>query len=259
MSVTPDFIGQIYKDTNTGNLWRANSLTPGDWTLELQNSKMRWTPNNGNLPGQIMFSGWENDPAMIGITSIILEAATLEDIDVENAGDLVSLSCPNLTNLTGGNTGLYINNLYSGTTLLFPLLATAGGVNIGLCPLLTTLNISGFTSAAGNFAVQSCSSLVSLDLSALVSCEQLLCTLNPSLSTVDVSAWVPTNGKVQSLAGNALTDTSVNAILARCVANAGFVSGKIDVSGGTNAAPTGQGIIDKATLNARLAGLAVTN
>jgi hypothetical protein len=44
-------------------------------------------------------------------------------------------------------------------------------------------------------------------------------------------------------------------VLARFVANAEFVSGTIYLSGGTNAAPTGQGLTDVTTLRAR--GVAV--
>jgi len=49
---------------------------------------------------------------------------------------------------------------------------------------------------------------------------------------------------------NALSADTVNVILARAVANTGFV-GTIQLDGGTNAAPTGQGITDKATLLTR--------
>lgn len=48
---------------------------------------------------------------------------------------------------------------------------------------------------------------------------------------------------------------NINIILAACVA-AGSPNGILDLSGGTNAAPTGQGITDKATLI--LAGWTVT-
>jgi hypothetical protein len=47
-----------------------------------------------------------------------------------------------------------------------------------------------------------------------------------------------------------LDSDGVNSILASCVAN-GLTGGRVDINGGTNAAPTGQGITDKATLQAR--------
>lgn len=56
-----------------------------------------------------------------------------------------------------------------------------------------------------------------------------------------------------NFSGAAITNT--NQILAEAVAS-GVSGGTLDLSGGTNAAPTGQGLIDKATLI--LAGWTVT-
>lgn len=55
------------------------------------------------------------------------------------------------------------------------------------------------------------------------------------------------NGTI-TFAGNALNVTSVNAILAAAV-ETGFSEGILNLTGGTNAAPTGQGATDKAALN----------
>ena len=79
---------------------------------------------------------------------------------------------------------------------------------------------------------------------------------NTHLTTVSFPNYVPTNGHADIYTINAFSAATVNAILARYIANAGFVSGSIDISGGTNAAPTGQGITDKATLVTR--GVTVT-
>lgn len=72
-------------------------------------------------------------------------------------------------------------------------------------------------------------------------------TSHPSLVSVSLPVFVPTNGKTISFNSGALSATSVNHILARCVA-AGLTASTIDLSGGTSSAPTGQGIADKATL-----------
>lgn len=58
---------------------------------------------------------------------------------------------------------------------------------------------------------------------------------------------------VMNFSGNKITNT--DAILAACVAS-NVPNGTLDLSGGTNAAPTGQGITDKAALI--LAGWTVT-
>ncbi len=70
---------------------------------------------------------------------------------------------------------------------------------------------------------------------------------NPILTTITLPLFVPTTGHSYFFSNNILTDTVVNAILARFVANAGYVDGTIHLETG-NAAPTGQGLIDKQTL-----------
>lgn len=61
MSVTPDFVGQVYKDTNTGNIWRANSLTQGDWTLECSGSPTQVTLTAG-IATATCFIDYNADP-----------------------------------------------------------------------------------------------------------------------------------------------------------------------------------------------------
>jgi hypothetical protein len=62
---------------------------------------------------------------------------------------------------------------------------------------------------------------------------------------------------------NAITlDTDINQILADLVTSLalpGRVGCTVDLSGGTNAAPTGQGILDKATLNGTPDWVVTTN
>jgi hypothetical protein len=95
--------------------------------------------------------------------------------------------------------------------------------------------------------------MTSLDLSALVTIGEMNIGImgNTILESIDLSSFVPISKGKFYFSGNALTAESVNAILARFVANAEFVLGTIDLSGGTNAAPTGQGLTDVDTLMAR--------
>lgn len=74
---------------------------------------------------------------------------------------------------------------------------------------------------------------------------------NAVLDSISLPVFVPTNGTNGDYSNNNLTAASVNHVLARYVANGGYVSGTINLSGGTNSAPTGQGITDKNTLIAR--------
>lgn len=80
-----------------------------------------------------------------------------------------------------------------------------------------------------------------LDFSDNSNLGQLRCGASVSLSTVILAALNPAS--FIDLSGCALTAATVNAILANAVAN-GMTGGTIDLSGGTSAAPTGQGILD---------------
>ena len=68
-----------------------------------------------------------------------------------------------------------------------------------------------------------------------------------SLTAVSIPNLVYQNGRGYLFDGCALNATSVNAILARARAS-GVTGAFITLDGGTNAAPTGQGIADKAFL-----------
>jgi hypothetical protein len=99
--------------------------------------------------------------------------------------------------------------------------------------------------------------ITSLDLSALVTIGGTLYISGcPNLESIDLSSLIPNSEYDYYFTDNALTSACVNAILARFVANAAFIAGTIDLSGGTNAAPTGQGQTDVTTLRAR--GVTVT-
>jgi hypothetical protein len=71
------------------------------------------------------------------------------------------------------------------------------------------------------------------------------------LTSVSLPMYLPSNGTSVNFGTDALSAATVNHLLARCVANVAYVSGTVSLNGGTSAAPTGQGIIDKATLIGR--------
>lgn len=253
MAVTPNFIGQIYKDTTTGNLWRANSTTPGDWTLELQNGQISWTPIH--QPMVMGFAAWDDPNPLQNITRLQVDESRILSVDIEVATSLIELSCPNVTNVTAG-AGIY---LYGNTVLdkiLFPSLANASYITIDTVPV-TQLNLSAMTSC-NVLTVQNCPSITILDLHSYVSSPGLLVKIinNPLLSSINLDAFTFPVGGTFNFSANALPDTSVNYILARAVANVGFVGGSLNVGGIGNAAPTGQGLVDKATLITR--GVTVT-
>lgn len=78
--------------------------------------------------------------------------------------------------------------------------------------------------------------------------------LDPNLLNSYLSAQTHAYGAASvDLSGNALDAAEVNTLLYVCT---GFPPGTLDLSGGTNAAPTGQGLVDLQTL--RDAGWTVT-
>jgi len=152
--------------------------------------------------------------------------------DCDNNSYLTSLSLPELTSV-GGN--FYCDHNVSLASLSLPMLARVGY----------------------NFYCYSNAALTSLSVPRLASVgRSFYCDLNPSLTDVDLSSYLPTNNIDHDFSGSALTAASVNHILARCVANPVYVAGTVCLNGGTNAAPTGQGIMDRITLRRR--GVVVT-
>src|SRR5678816_3071050 len=113
MSVTPEFVGQFYKKTPQGNMWRANSTTPGDWTLEVQNAQFMWEPQSVNLfaLAELVISG-----PIPGVTSFTVNIPTQGGgITIKNVPTLQTLFFPVTTSVdpTTNNTGMLkiINNI----------------------------------------------------------------------------------------------------------------------------------------------------
>ena len=155
-------------------------------------------------------------------------------------------------------------NIYSGPLTFdhvhcipgFDIESTTGVTSIN-CPNL--LSIDASNSQGGYLAITGNSGLVSVSMPLFLGpspTSGIQIKNNSSLTTINLPSILYTiHG--QDFRGNALTAASVNAILARCVASPGLTGGgTVDLSGGTNAAPTGQGIVDAATLTGR--GVSVT-
>lgn len=169
---------------------------------------------------------------------------------------LVSMSMPLLATISGDFTLTSNTHL---AALSLPLLTSVGG-NLagGGCSLLASVSLPLLATVNGDLILDT-AIFPSLSLPALTAIggtgKKLSAKNNTSLTTVSLPLFVPVNGNVIDFSGCALTAASVNHILARCVA-AGITSGTITLNGGTNAAPTGQGATDSATLTA--AGVTVT-
>lgn len=273
--VTPDFIGQVYKDTDTGNLWRAGSLTIGDWTLELQNAQMKWEPTSFQIANKLALSlagnteatSWTLEMSTSGginleedFTLQSLSSSTLITIDqainaaltVDNCDVLSVISMPALVEV---NDQISVTNCPLLATITLPALQTTPILTLETLPSLTSLDLGAFETAS-TISVSGCDVLTTLGISVFTIAGIMAITGNPSLTDIVLLSWVPSNGGDYNFSDNALSADTVNLALAQGVANAGFVTGVLNLSGGTNAAPTGQGIADAATLSGR--GVTVT-
>lgn len=150
MSVTPDFIGQVYKDTNTGNIWRANSTTPGDWTLELQNMQMEWSPRTLKL-GELMGyqADYDNPTTLIGITSIVFKQVSLvQNINIVYSDDILSIGFPNLTT---DDAIITIANCANLSSITLPNLVTCiSGISFRDLASLSTLALPSWVPTNGS-------------------------------------------------------------------------------------------------------------
>lgn len=169
-----------------------------------------------------------------GLTDVVINGTSVgEGIQIEFQSSLVSFSAPDLVTMSGDDfLALAFNSVLTSVSL----------------PVFATLSSPAFLSVADHAALTSFSlpALISVDNGSYISVSN-----SPVLTTVSLGSATFVSGANLFFIANALTDTSVNHILARAVANAAYVSGTVNLSGGTNSAPTGQGIVDAADLVTR--------
>lgn len=186
--------------------------------------------------------------------------ALLDVIHVEVFSNpvLVDISLPALKAHVGAtNQNLTIASNLALTTANFnSLQSSTQAVVLNDSPLLVTLQLDRLVFVNSFFSITGDSALSTLSLPALVTvCNfpllGFLASNCTSLANVSFPKYLPTKGRLQSFDNCALTEASVDHILARCVASANYTSGTVNLSGGTNAVPGVQGQLDKATLIAR--------
>jgi hypothetical protein len=198
-----------------------------------------WEPAAFDLDQYVAFFLGADYPSLNGATDLSFEATIYRELApydvwlITGCPTLETISFPNATEI---DAFFYFFSLPALTTVSFPALVSQTDNN-------NTLRFDNNTA------------LTSIDFPVLVNSSGLRITGSTSLTSISIPVLVPKNGRDFNFSGNALDATTVNALLARCVANAAYVSGTVTLSGGTNAAPSGQGIIDKATLIGR--GVAV--
>lgn len=158
-------------------------------------------------------------------------------------------------NFLGENTGNFFvmigqPNL---TTARFPNLITTNGLQVSSCPKLTSVEVPLLASSTsgGQVSFDTNVTLTNIAFPSLVSVGfNFTLRTSPLLSSVTFNPNIifATGGSRQYLFnGCAFPAELVNFILARLRAS-NVVGVAINLTGGTNAAPTGQGLLDKAAL-----------
>lgn len=197
----------------------------------------------------------------LGFTALTYEPPLNEcGIVIVDTNILATLSAPNLTAIDATNSfdgSLEVISNASLVSISFPKLDIVPTLDIESNSALSSIDLTLLGTLFANLTFSNNDSIVSLNLGNLISVGgNIDIADNNSLTTINLSRFNPANGSNDIYSGNALLAASVNAILHRYILQSGYVSGSIDLSGGTNAAPTGQGIVDAAALTTR--GVSVT-
>lgn len=186
------------------------------------------TPSGLNIEELIGYAtGANNMPGVIAL--VFKQQTSVAGFSINSQLSLLTLSFPNLTAISGASA---------------PFSASSN-------PVLTSINAQSLQSFVFTSTINFNPALKALSFPALVKSGTLNWAFNAALDTVSLPQWTPANGKNVVLNDCALTQASVDHVLARCVANPAYVSGTVNLSGGSNASPSATGLADAATLTAR--------
>lgn len=245
------------------------------------------------MPSPCLLVSWEAAGVALGerlgvmfvnnptITSLNYRQTRIPLIVAFECDALTSITAPNLVTIEG-NEGGYLYQF--------------NAVEIVDCNVLTTLNLSSVTTMTTAFTIVDNPLLTTVDFSSLVTINYdltgpsgtnkgfiwvennaaltslsfpALTTLNQgaiaseayirncaALTTISFPNLTIPNDLWLDFTNNALSQASVDHVLARLVANPAYVTGQVQLQGGTNSAPSVAGLADKATLAGR--GVTVT-
>lgn len=225
------------------------------------NLQVSWTPKSYQLGNDI---GYE----LFGSPLTTLEfdyKTNAVGFGLINCGNLKTISLPNCTqiNPTDANaSGIAVAVCFALVKFSAPKLqSVAGLIQFEEDPALITIDFPALTNygtpASNPFTIQICNALTNLSFPNLVSAQPNLdWSQDPDLVNISIPKYVPSNGAEDSYLGDSLTASAIDSLLSRYVANADFVSGSIDISGGGNATPDAAGMDMISTLEDR--GVTVT-
>lgn len=194
------------------------------------------------------------------IASIAFPALTNSfNIQILNNAILETVSMPALKSFTGdsGYTLFIKSNPVLASIDLNALVSSTTAIALSSNNLLTSIHLDALAFINLGFGLSYNPVLTSLSLPSLVTLGALSAFFGlqanncPALADVNFPKYLPTRGRKQNFKDCALTEASVDHILARCVASANYTSGTVDLSVGTSSAPGTQGQLDKVALQAR--------
>lgn len=212
----------------------------------------------------LAYVGGNFSPSTMGVlTTLSLPSLTYVG-GVFGAGTmaaLTSLSAPQLA-YVGGNFSPGTMALL--TSLSLPILSYVGGnFNLGPMASLASVSLPSLKYLGVSISLSSMAALTSFSAPAMVNYAGTNITMNSANGNI-ASVVLGTVGTLKSMvttiniSGQKLDAASVNGILALLVSLDGnngttlWGAGKtLTINGGTNAAPSGQGVADKATLQGR--------
>jgi len=185
------------------------------------------------------------DQALMNLDISSLETV-LGNVIVDARQVMEVFSAPKLASV-GDN--LNLSGQVAMTTISIPLLQSiTNDAHFEACTVLNSLNLASLATVGGGFNANANPLLTSLSFPALVSVTVNISIYDSvALTSFLAPLYLPSGGAGFDASNCALDAASVNHILARHVA-AGVTTNNIFLDGGTNAAPTGQGIADKAAL-----------
>ncbi len=193
--------------------------------------------------GVDLFLGNNNITGAFALPALVSTGA---DLQLQGNANMTSISCPTITFCGGvlafSSTGVTSVNFNALQHVVVQL-------QFNSLTALTTVSFPSLTAIDNDLRFTGPSTLVSVSLNALSSTlGSMIGSGNASLTTVSMpNAIFFSQAHIFDLSACALLAATINQILARGVAS-GCTTDDFELNLGTNAAPSGQGVADKATL-----------
>lgn len=210
-SNTPDFIGQLYHDTNADTYYRSTGLTSADWSV-ISGGTCNIVTTPAGMDGLLGTFTYDDIP---GITKIVFNATTTNaGFDIEFLGDLVEMDFPNLVSIDPTNTQggyFYCSGNSNLTTLSFPVLSNAWSFNCN-ANAITALSLPSLVTV-GDALVFNGNPIAAVNLPLLSSVGDSLNGYSTSIATLSLPALATVGGNFNCSGNGLLTSVSLPALV----------------------------------------------